>query len=90
MPERIARLVKAIQHLFEDMGIAVVGERITRFIVQEIHSGKTLEEALSEPYVMNNTTPEWRREILERPEIVRAVEEELEKAFGAPGGGESK
>lgn len=88
MPERIARIVNAIQHLFEDMGIGVVEERVIQFIVQDIHSGKTLEQALSEPYVVNNTSPQWRREVLERPEIIKAVEEELEKAFGNPGGGE--
>jgi hypothetical protein len=89
VPERIAKIVRAIQRLMEDMGIGVVEERVVQFIVQEIHAGKTLEEALQEPYVKNNTTPDWRREILERPEIVKAVEEEMEKVFGA-GGGEGK
>lgn len=88
MPERISRIVKAIERLFKDMGVEVVEERVVQFIVQEIHSGKTLEEALNEPYVVNNTNPLWRREILERPEVINAVNEELEKAFGAPGGGE--
>lgn len=81
MPERIAKLVRSIQHLFEDMGVDVVGERMIRFIVQEIHDGKTLEEALHEPYIVNNTSPEWRKEILERPEVIKAVEEEMEKTF---------
>jgi gamma-glutamyltranspeptidase len=90
VPERIARIVKAIQRLLEDMGIKVVEERIIQFIVNEIHAGKTLEEAMSEPYVVNNTSAEWRREVLERPEIVQAVEEEMAKAFGASGGGEGK
>lgn len=90
MPERVARIVNAIQRLLEDMGVGVVEERIVQFIVQEIHSGKTLEEALAEPYVVNNTSPQWRREVLEKPEIVKAVEEEMEKAFGKPGGGEDK
>jgi len=81
VPERFAKLVKAIQHLFEDMGVDVVEERVLRFLIQEIHCGKTLEEALAEPYVANNTTPGWRREVLQRPEIANAVEEEVEKTF---------
>ena len=86
MPERFSRLVRAIQHLFEDMGVDVAEERVLNFILQEIHTGKTLEEALKEPYVVNNTKPDWRREILERPEVVKAVEEEIEKCFEDPGG----
>ncbi|MFA5808871.1 MAG: hypothetical protein WC935_00855 [Thermoleophilia bacterium] len=87
MPERFARLVNAIQHLFEDMGVDAAEERVLNFILQEIHAGKTLEEALKEPYVANNTRPEWRREILERPEVVKAVEETVEKCFESPDGG---
>lgn len=82
MPERIAKMVRSIQRLFEDMGVDVVEERMIRFIVQEIHNGKTLEEAMEEPYVRNNTSSDWRKEILDRPEVVRAVEEEMEKTFG--------
>lgn len=90
MPERFARLVSAIERLFVDMGVGVVSERVVQFIVHEIHSGKTLAEALNEPYVVNNTSPDWRREILQRPEIVNAVEQELQKAFGAPGSDKGK
>lgn len=88
MPERISRVVNAIQNLFQDMGVEVAEERVLQFIVQEIHAGKSLDEAMHEPYVENNTTPEWRREVLERPEIIRAVEEEMEKAFGKTSGKE--
>jgi hypothetical protein len=87
VPERISKMVSAIQRLFADMGVEVVEERMLRFIVQEIHNGKSLEEAMNEPYVLNNTKPEWRRQILDRPEIVRAVEEEMEKTFKAQEGG---
>ena len=90
MPERIARIVQGIQHLFEDLGVADVEERVLRFIVQEIHAGKTFAEALEEPYVKNNTKPEWRREILQRPEIAKAVDEEMERVLGDHGGGEGK
>ncbi len=85
MPERVKRVVNAIQRLFEDMGVEVVEDRMVRFIVQEIHNGKSLEEAMNEAYIQNNTSAEWRRQILDRPEIVKAVEEELAKAFDEHG-----
>lgn len=88
MPERISKMVSAIQHLFQDMGVEVAEERVIQFIVQEIHGGSTLQEALDEPYVVNNTSPEWRREILDRPEIIKAVEDEMEKVLGTPPGGQ--
>lgn len=85
--ERYSGLVKAIESLFRDLGVDIVEERVTRFVLQEIHAGKSLEESLKEPYVINNTTPEWRRQVLEQPEIIKAVEEEIEKSFRTRGGG---
>lgn len=87
MPERLAKMVRAIQRLFEDMGVDVVEERMIRFILQEIHEGKSLKEAMAEPYIVNNTSKEWRHEVLERPEVIRAVEEEVAKTFQSRGGG---
>lgn len=87
MPEHDPKLVSAIQRLFEDLGVDVVEERVLSFILQEIHDGKSLEEALAEPYVKNNTTDSWRRQVLERPEVVEAVEEEVAKKFKSGGGG---
>ena len=87
MPDRV---VAAMERLLEDLGVDVVEARVLRFVVQEIHDGKTLEQALAEPYVMNNTTEVWRREMLERPEIVEAVEREIKKAFQERGGEQEK
>ncbi len=81
MPERIAKMVRSIQRLFEDLGVDVIEERMIRFIVQEIHNGKSLDEAMAEPYVLNNTSEEWRKEILERPEVGKAVNEEMQRAL---------
>jgi hypothetical protein len=85
VPERISKLVPAVQRLFEDLGVDVVEERVLRFILQEIHDGKNLKSALAEPYVVNNTSEEWRSHVLERPEVVDAVEEEVRKKFSGGG-----
>ncbi len=83
MPDQV---IPAIERLFQDLGVEIVEERVLHFIIQEIHTGKTLAEALREPYVENNTTPAWRRQVLERPVLVKAVEEEIERSFKSRGG----
>lgn len=88
MSRRRSGLVTAIERFFTEMGSDLVEERVTRFILQQIHAGESLDEALAEPYVVNNTTVEWRRQLLEHPEVVRAVEEEVGKSFRT-GRGES-
>ena len=74
-------VASAVQRLFESLGVEIVNERVLSFILQEIHDGKSLTEAMAEPYVLNNSTETWRREILERPELIKAVEEEVQKRF---------
>ncbi len=78
MPDRI---VPAIEHILRDMGVDIVEERVTYFLIQEIQNGKSLEDALKEPYVVNNTRPAWRRHVLENPRLVNAIEQEIDRSF---------
>lgn len=83
MSKRRSGLLSAIEAFFNEMGSDLVEQRITRYILQQIHSGKSLDEALAEAYVVNNTTAEWRRRLLEDPDVEKAVAEEVQRSFGA-------
>lgn len=82
MPKRRSGLLSAIEAFFNEMGSDLVEQRVTRYILQQIHAGKSLDEALAEAYVVNNTTPEWRQRLLEHPEVEKAVADEVQRSFG--------
>ncbi|MDQ2983068.1 MAG: hypothetical protein M3R70_03945 [Actinomycetota bacterium] len=52
-------------------------ERIAAYIVREHDRGRSLEEILNDPYVRNRATPSQLARVLERPEVIRALGEDV-------------
>lgn len=79
MPESRLRqiLIKFIEELSED----VVEERVINYIIREIHLGRRLSAILEDSYVKNRLDEERLAHVLEKKEVVEAVEEELNQAF---------
>jgi hypothetical protein len=48
-------------------------ERVAQYVVREHDRGRTLAEILEDKYVVNRLSPEQRKRLLDRPEIVQAV-----------------
>jgi len=60
-------------------------DQLAAYIVREHGTGRTIEDIMDDPYLKNRSTPEQRRRLLERPDVIRAVAEDTDKA-GHPGG----
>jgi hypothetical protein len=76
-----AGLRKFIRRVLEEAALDVVEERVISYIVRELHHGRKISAILADPYVRNRVNEERLGEILENPEILKAVEEELDRAF---------
>ena len=48
---------------------------LTRYVLREHASGRSLEDVFHDPYVRNRSTAEQRSRLLERPEVVAALGE---------------
>jgi hypothetical protein len=48
-------------------------ERVAQYVIREHERGRPLREILEDKYVVNRLSPEQRRRLLDRPEILRAV-----------------
>ncbi|TLM89689.1 MAG: hypothetical protein FDZ75_06430 [Actinobacteria bacterium] len=78
--ERIAKFVN-------DMATDVVEERVIEYIVREVHNGRNLMEVLEDPYVRNRLNDEKRAHVIESPDIVTALEQEIREAMTLPEAG---
>lgn len=58
-------------------------DRVTAYILREHERGRALSEILEDPYVRNRTTPQQRERLLDQPEIVRAVGDDVAQAAKA-------
>jgi hypothetical protein len=57
---------------------ALVGE----YIVREHHNGRSVDDILDDAYVKNRCTPEQIRRVLERPEVIKALGDDIAAARG--------
>jgi hypothetical protein len=50
-----------------------IEERLAQYVIREHKSGRPLDEILDDPYVKNRATPEQVARLLDRPDLIRAV-----------------
>lgn len=79
MPE--SGLKRAVRQLIDDLSADVVEERIVHYIIREVHIGRKLAAVLQDPYVRNRLDGDKLDEVLEKAEVIEAVESEMTEAF---------
>ena len=52
-------------------------EALAAYIIREHKTGRTLEEILDDAYLKNRATEEQRLRLLERPDVIRAVGQDV-------------
>jgi hypothetical protein len=52
-------------------------ERMAQYVMREHRAGRSLEEILADPYVKNRCTQQEIARLLDRPELIRAIGEDM-------------
>jgi hypothetical protein len=52
-------------------------ERIAQYVIREHHRGRPLAEILQDNYVTNRCSPEQIRRLLDRPDLVHALGDDV-------------
>jgi hypothetical protein len=52
-------------------------DRVAAYVIREHERGRSLAEILDDPYVRNRTTPQERERLLDRPEVIRALGDDV-------------
>jgi len=53
------------------------GDRVAAYLIREHERGRSLSEILEDPYVRNRCTPEEQARLLDRPELIRALGDDV-------------
>ena len=77
----MATIAEKIQEFLNDIAIDAVEERVVEYVIREVHNGRKLTDALNDPYVKNRLSEERLRKVLESPEVVAALDEEITQSF---------
>ena len=73
-----------LKQFLEDLTTDPVEERVVEYLIREVHNGRTLMDAINDPYVRNRLNEEKREALLQNPEVIQALEQEIQSAFRAP------
>ena len=52
-------------------------DQLAAYLIREHGQGRDVDEILNDPYIKNRATETQRRQLLERPDVIRAVGESL-------------
>jgi len=55
-------------------------DRVAAYLIREHDRGRSLAEILEDPYVRNRCTPQERERLLDRPELIRAIGDDVVSA----------
>jgi hypothetical protein len=55
-------------------------ERIAAYVIREHDRGRSLDEILDDPYVVNRCSADEVARVLERPEVVKAIGDDMAEA----------
>lgn len=58
-------------------------ERVAAYIVREHDRGRTLDDILDDPYVVNRCSEQEIARVLERPEVVKSIGDNMAAAHQA-------
>ena len=59
-------------------------DRIAEYVIREHRRGRPLQEILQDRYVTNRCSPEQIRRLLDRPEVVHALGDDVSAIVNAP------
>ena len=52
-------------------------ERVSAYVIREHERGRALKEILEDPYVRNRCSPQEIERLLDRPELIRALGDDV-------------
>jgi hypothetical protein len=58
-------------------------DRVAAYVIREHERGRSLTEILDDPYVKNRLTPQEQERLLDRPELIRALGDDVVTAARA-------
>ena len=60
-------------------------ERLIAYVIREHDQGRSLADILDDPYVRNRSTPSERERLLDNPDVIRAIGQDVVEATKAGG-----
>jgi hypothetical protein len=87
----VGAISRFFRSLFSFLGArSTQEERVAAYVIREHDRGRSLTDILADPYVRNRCSPQQVERLLDRPDVVKAIGDDMaEAAKQAPGQGQA-
>jgi hypothetical protein len=76
---------KGVEGRFHDLSADVREERLVRYIIHQVESGRRVKDIVNDPYVVEHFDEVARSRILEHPEVIKGIEVHMRRQFAGYG-----
>ncbi len=77
----MSSIADKVKMFLDDLATDAIEERVVDYVIREVRNGRKLTEALQDPYVKNRLSPERLEKVLENPEVMKALEDQIAVSF---------
>lgn len=77
--------IRGIESRFRDLSVDVREERLVRYIIHQVESGRHVEDIINDAYVTAHFDEVARSRIIEHPEVIKGIEEQIRRQFAGYG-----
>lgn len=74
-------VAKSINDFMAELNGDIAGERVKKYIIEELALGRNLSDILTDPYVKNRISDGRIDELIANSDIINAVEENLKSSL---------
>jgi hypothetical protein len=76
---------RGIEGRFRDLSADVREERLVRYIVHQVETGRHLNEIVKDSYIVDHFDEVARNRILEHPAVIKSIEQSVRRQFAGCG-----
>jgi ribosome assembly protein YihI (activator of Der GTPase) len=77
----VTTIAERVKALLDDLSTDEAEERVLEYVIRELNNGRRLSEVLHDPYVRNRLSADRIDRVMENPELVTALEEQITASF---------
>jgi hypothetical protein len=77
--------VRGIEHRFRDLSVDLREERLVRYIIHQVQSGRHINDIINDAHVVDHFDEGARSQILGNPDVIKSIEEQIRRQFAGYG-----
>jgi len=77
----VSSITSHVRKFLDDLATDAIEERVVEYLIREVQNGRKLTDALTDPYVRNRLSEDRLAKVLENPEVIGALEQQIAASF---------